>query len=65
VTARPLEILEPTVTYVVGCLDSGDLGGDQGRAPAGGAVMADVVYVAVTVAFFWLSWQLVKLCERL
>ena len=53
------------MTYVVGCLDSGDLGGDQGRAPAGGAVMADVVYVAVTVAFFWLSWQLVKLCERL
>ena len=25
--------------------------------------MADVVYVAVTVVFFWLSWQLVKLCE--
>jgi len=27
--------------------------------------MADVIYVAVTVVFFWLSWQLVKLCERL
>jgi len=65
VTARPLEILERTVTYVVGCLDSGDLGTDQGPAPTGGAVMADIVYVAVTVAFFWLSWQLVKLCERL
>jgi len=27
--------------------------------------MADVVYVAVTVVFFLLTWQLVKLCERL
>ena len=63
---RLLEILERTVKYVVGCLDSSaNLGVQSGRAPTGGAVMADVVYVAVTVVFFWLSWQLVKLCERL
>jgi len=28
-------------------------------------MMADIVYLGVTVAFFWLSWLLVKLCERL
>jgi hypothetical protein len=28
-------------------------------------VMADIVYVAVTVGFFGLSCLLVKLCERL
>jgi hypothetical protein len=28
-------------------------------------VMADIVYVAVTVAFFGLSWLLIRLCERL
>jgi hypothetical protein len=28
-------------------------------------VMADIVYVAVTVAFFGLSCLLVRLCERL
>jgi hypothetical protein len=44
---------------------SANLGVQSGRAPTGGAAMADVVYVAVTVVFFWLSWQLVKLCERL
>jgi len=27
--------------------------------------MADVAYVALTAVFFWLTWQLVKLCERL
>jgi hypothetical protein len=27
--------------------------------------MADIVYVAVTVAFFGLSWLLIRLCERL
>jgi hypothetical protein len=31
----------------------------------GGAVMADVAYVALTAVFFWLTWWLVKLCERL
>jgi hypothetical protein len=31
----------------------------------GGAVMGDIVYVGITVVFFWLTWQLVKLCERL
>ena len=47
---------------------SGSLGS---RAPAsgtgveGGAGMGDIVYVAITVVFFWLTWQLVKLCERL
>ena len=28
-------------------------------------VMADIVYVAVTVGFFALSWLLIRLCERL
>jgi len=27
--------------------------------------MADIVFLAVTVAFFWLSWLLVRLCDRL
>jgi hypothetical protein len=29
------------------------------------AVMADILYLGVTVVFFWLSWLLVGLCERL
>jgi len=28
-------------------------------------MIADLIYVGITVVFFWLSWQLVKLCERL
>jgi len=28
-------------------------------------MIADLVYVGITGVFFWLSWQLVKLCERL
>jgi hypothetical protein len=31
----------------------------------GGAVMGDIVFVALTAVFFWLSWLLVRLCERL
>jgi hypothetical protein len=31
----------------------------------GGAVMGDVLFIALTVVFFWLSWLLVRLCERL
>jgi len=27
--------------------------------------MADIVFLGVTVAFFGLSWLLVRLCERL
>jgi len=27
--------------------------------------MADVLYIALTAVFFWLTWLLVKLCERL
>jgi len=27
--------------------------------------MADILYLGVTVAFFWLSGLLVRLCERL
>jgi hypothetical protein len=27
--------------------------------------MADVVYVAVTAGFFYLTWLFVKLCDRL
>jgi len=27
--------------------------------------MADLLYLGVTVAFFWMSWLLVRLCERL
>ena len=29
------------------------------------AAMADAIYLGLTVVFFWLTWQLVKLCERL
>jgi hypothetical protein len=31
----------------------------------GDRVMADIVYLGMTVVFFWLSWLLVRLCERL
>jgi len=31
----------------------------------GGKVMADLTYLGLTVVFFWLTWLLVKLCERL
>jgi len=27
--------------------------------------MADIAYLAVTAVFFWLTWLLVKLCDRL
>ena len=27
--------------------------------------MADILYLGVAAAFFWLSWLLVKLCDRL
>jgi len=27
--------------------------------------MADLFYLGLTVVFFWLTWLLVKLCERL
>ncbi len=27
--------------------------------------MADLVYLGVTAVFFWLTWLLVRLCERL
>jgi len=27
--------------------------------------MTDILYLGVIVAFFWLSWLLVRLCERL
>jgi len=27
--------------------------------------MADILYLGVAVVFFWLSWLLVGLCERL
>jgi hypothetical protein len=48
-----------TVTFG-GCETSGGTGIRQG-----GGVMADLMYVGVTVAFFWLSWLLADLCERL
>jgi hypothetical protein len=46
-------------------LPRNNAGGERGRAPHGGVMMADIVYVAITAVFFWLSWLLVKLCERL
>jgi len=27
--------------------------------------MTDILYLGVIVTFFWLSWLLVRLCERL
>jgi len=27
--------------------------------------MADLAYLGMVLAFFWLSWLLVRLCERL
>jgi hypothetical protein len=41
------------------------LEGWLGKRRKGDPVMADVLYLGVTVAFFWLSWLLVRLCERL
>jgi hypothetical protein len=35
------------------------------RTRPGGADMTDFVYVAVTAVFFWLTWLLAKLCDRL
>ncbi|HSB40929.1 MAG TPA: hypothetical protein VLK28_03780 [Methylomirabilota bacterium] len=33
---------------------------------AGGTTeMADVLYLGLGLGFFWLSWRLVRLCERL
>jgi hypothetical protein len=29
------------------------------------AVMADIVYLGMTVGFFALTWVLIRLCERL
>jgi hypothetical protein len=31
----------------------------------GGRVMADIVYLALTAAFFYLTWLFVKLCDGL
>jgi hypothetical protein len=31
----------------------------------GDRAMADVVYLGMVLAFFWFSWWLVRLCERL
>jgi hypothetical protein len=28
-------------------------------------VMADIVYLGITVGFFALTWALIRLCERL
>jgi hypothetical protein len=28
-------------------------------------VMADVLYLGMALGFFWLSWLLIRLCERL
>jgi hypothetical protein len=39
--------------------------GDRATGPYGGVAMADVLYIGMTAVFFWLSWLLVKLCERL
>jgi hypothetical protein len=36
---------------------------DQRRE--GDRVMGDLVYLGVTAVFFWLTWRLVRLCERL
>jgi hypothetical protein len=37
---------------------------DRRREPARRCVMADVIYVVLTLVFFGLTWLLVKLCER-
>jgi hypothetical protein len=41
------------------------VGRSVGKGREGDLAMADVLYLGVTVAFFWLSWLLVRLCERL
>ena len=33
--------------------------------PRGDTVMADIVYLGITVGFFALTWALIRLCERL
>jgi hypothetical protein len=35
-----------------------------GRCDLGGSSMLDIVFVAVTLAFFLLSWLYVRACER-
>jgi hypothetical protein len=35
------------------------------ETPRGGTVMADIVYLGMTVGFFALTWALIRLCERL
>ena len=44
--------------FTVGVLTKQVILGDQ-------SCMADILYLGVTVAFFGLSWLLVRLCERL
>jgi hypothetical protein len=39
--------------------------GSVPRTTRGRSTMADIVFLGVTVGFFWLSWLLVRLCERL
>jgi len=38
---------------------------EQRRKREGDRVMADILYLGVTLVFFWLSWLFVGLCERL
>jgi hypothetical protein len=36
----------------------------SGKTQYGGSSMLDIVFVAVTLAFFLLSWLYVRACER-
>jgi hypothetical protein len=38
--------------------------GRLASAQEGDLAMADVVYLGMGLAFFWFSWLLVRLCER-
>jgi hypothetical protein len=44
---------------------SGEWIGPGQQASEGEHGMADILYLGVTLVFFWLSWLLVKLCEQL
>jgi hypothetical protein len=64
---RPLRLLDVERALLKAALTGAPLGftiGEQSKRE-GDRAMADILYLGVTVAFFGLSWLLVRLCERL
>jgi hypothetical protein len=70
VRGAPLHLLDVGRPALKAALTAARLGFQVGRlvgkeARRRPSNMADILYLGVTVAFFWLSWLLVRLCERL